>query len=640
MNPVQYTGSVFVPMSVIQRLFHIAKPYRSNIYTGFWYASIAIFLDTAIVSALLASMISLVTHADSHAIKGSHGDMSFLSNLHLEKYIVALKSSALQFISHIVDPQNKLQLLILLAVLTIITVFLRCAFNARSGYLMHRFANLMARDLRQRLFNHIVHQSPAFFETERTGAQVSRITSDVGVVQQCFGPDLADAFQAPVTIIIGIVVMIVISWRLLLAVLCLAPLIGLVMAVGGKQIRKIVGRMQERSADLNAGLIERLSSIRVIQSFVREPYEIDRVSVLNRDYYREIMRSVLVAQSLAPGVEFIAWLGMVLGIIFGGYEVLQGHMSSQNFWFFMFVAQKAGSQFKALSRINQLRQQANGAGERIFATLDIESEIVVSKKAITLPPVQGTINFDHVSFKYRTGDEVLSDIDFIVQPGEVIALVGPSGSGKTTLANLLPRFYDPTSGRILIDGTDLRDVTLPSLREQVGIVPQETVLFCGTIRENILYGKLDATEDELVAAARAANALEFITGLPEGFDTIVGERGARLSGGQRQRVAIARALLKNPRILILDEATSALDTESEHLVQQALDRLMQNRTTFVIAHRLSTVKGASRLLVLERGRIVESGTHEELLAIGGLYSRLYEMQFRTGNSEVTTELPA
>jgi subfamily B ATP-binding cassette protein MsbA len=277
--------------------------------------------------------------------------------------------------------------------------------------------------------------------------------------------------------------------------------------------------------------------------------------------------------------------------------------------------------------VNQLKQQTYAAADRIFSTLDIVPEISSVPEAPPLPLAVGHIVYEHVGFRYRTGNPVLHDISFTVEPGEVIALVGPSGSGKTTLVNLLPRFYDSVSGRITIDGFDVRKVTLDSLREQVGIVPQETMLFSGTIYDNIQYGKLDATPEEINDVARSANALEFIERLPLGFNTVVGERGARLSGGQRQRVAIARALLKNPRILILDEATSALDTESEYLVQQALERLMLNRTTFVIAHRLSTVKGASRILVLDHGKIVESGAHQELLDLGGLYARLYDMQF-------------
>jgi subfamily B ATP-binding cassette protein MsbA len=327
---------------------------------------------------------------------------------------------------------------------------------------------------------------------------------------------------------------------------------------------------------------------------------------------------------------------MLVGIVLGGIAVLRGQMNAGYFIFFLLQAQKAGSQFKRLSRVNQLREQANGAGARIFDLLDVVSDIRDAPHAAPLPPARGHITFEHVSFHYDTGEEVLRDLHFEVVPGEVIALVGPSGAGKTTLVNLLPRFYDPTEGRILLDGVNLREVTLVSLRGQVGIVPQETVLFSGTIADNIRYGKLDAPDEEVIEAARAANAVEFIERLPGGFGTSVGERGARLSGGQRQRIAIARALLKDPRILILDEATSSLDTESEHLVQQALERLMQNRTTFVIAHRLSTIQHAVRILVLDGGRVVEIGSHAQLLARRGLYRRLYEMQFRPASATGAT----
>jgi subfamily B ATP-binding cassette protein MsbA len=420
----------------------------------------------------------------------------------------------------------------------------------------------------------------------------------------------------------------------MIMLLVLMPFFVGINHVAGRRIRQLSITMQERLGDLNGSLVERLTNIRVVQSFVRQGFEEQNVAHLNHRYYRETMRSVFVTETLSPTVELIAWIGMVAGIILAGNEVRTHQINLGSFMLFVLVAQKAGSQFKMLSRVNQLRQQTTGAGERIFDTLDIVPEIQNAPRAIVLPPVHGQVQFSQVNFHYRTGAEILHAIDVQVAPGEVIALVGPSGSGKTTLVNLLPRFYDPTAGSIRIDGQDLRDITLESLREQIGIVPQETLLFSGSIYENILYGRLTATEAEVIAAARSANALEFIERLPDGFQTVVGERGARLSGGQRQRVAIARALLKDPKILILDEATSALDTESEHLVQQALDRLMENRTTFVIAHRLSTVKGATRLLVLEHGRIVESGTHQELLELGGLYSRLYEMQFRPGTESL------
>jgi len=622
-------------MTVFQRLAQIARPYRGNLYTGIGLATIATFLETVVISSLMANLLSMIfpknTFSPVAGATASHvATTPFIAWGSAQ--LAALQAWGVQLLSHVVNFNGSFQYkLITFSLVTLLVVFFKCLFQGRAGYLVLRFANLLGQDLRLRLFGSLVKQPPVFFEKERTGVQLTRITGDVSVLQQCVGPDLLQVVQSPMMIVFALLAMIFTSWRLTLTVICLAPLIAVAMSVAGKQIRKLVVSIQERSADLNAGLIERLANIRIIQSFVREPYETQHITDFNRHFYRETMRAVLLSETLSPLVEFIAWVGMVLGVLLGGMEVFRGNMSGESFLFFMLLAQRAGSQFKYLSRINQLRQQANGAGERILSTLDTEPEIRNLPDAQPLPHIEGHIVFDNVSFRYRSGGKVLSDITFHVKPGEVIALVGKSGSGKTTLVNLLTRFYDPVSGGISIDGLDLRKVTLESLREQVGIVPQETALFSGSIYENILYGKLDATMEEVTEAARSANALEFIERLQDGFDTIVGERGTRLSGGQRQRVAIARALLKNPRILILDEATSALDTESEHLVQQALDRLMLNRTTFVIAHRLSTVQDATRILVLDHGRIVESGSHGELLELDGVYARHYEMQFRTAD---------
>jgi subfamily B ATP-binding cassette protein MsbA len=469
--------------------------------------------------------------------------------------------------------------------------------------------------------------SPSHFERETTGSSLSRVTGDVAALQQTLGPQLADLAKAPLSILFGLAVMVSASWQLTLTVLIMAPVIAVVVGVGGRKIRKITTLMQERLGALNASLVERLANVRIIQSFVRERHESAQVAHFNEQYYRDTMRSVLVAEIIAPTSELIA-IGMLVGVIVGGLAVFHGQLTPSQFVLFLTMGQQVGSQFKHLTRLNQLREQANGAGARIFELLDIEPEIADAQRAVLLPPVQGRVTFEDVSFSYSTGAEVLSHVTLEVTPGEVIAVVGPTGSGKSTLVNLLPRFYDPTGGRILVDGHDVRAITLGSLRSQVGIVPQETVLFTGTIADNIRYGRLEASDAEVEEAARAAQALEFIVRQADGFDTMVGERGATLSGGQRQRVAIARALLKNPRILILDEATSALDTESEHLVQQALERLMQERTTFVIAHRLSTIQNATRIVVLEQGRIVEVGSHAALLAHDGLYRRLYDMQFR------------
>jgi len=605
-------------MSIFSRIAQISKPYRGTLYGGLLLVVVATFLDVAVISFLFVALLFAVIGKQGLAEQGIAADRLKI----LDVDFTAVLERLLGHLTHF-------QLLWALAGLTALVVFIKAACTARQGYLMHRFANLVGREVRRRLFNHLLTLPPAHFARESTGAHISRITGDVVVLQTALGPQLAEVLHAPLTIATALVMMLIGSWQLTLIALCLAPVIAIIISVGGRLIRKMAIRIQERLADFNSALVERLGNVRIIQSFVREPFEQERMESLNRQYYRSTMRSVLLTETLTPGIEFVAYIGMILGIVAGGIAVLHGRMEAANFVFFLMVAQRAGSQFRGLSRINQVRQQASGAGARIFELLDEEPEIRDAPDARPLPPLEGRIAFENVSFDYGDGEEVLRDIELKVEPGEIIALVGPSGSGKTTMVNLLPRFYDVTAGRILIDGRDLRAVTLASLRGQIGIVPQETILFSGGIEENIRYGKLDATEEEIRAAARAANALEFIERLPDGFDTLVGERGARLSGGQRQRVAIARALLKNPRILILDEATSALDTESEQLVQQALERLMEDRTTFVIAHRLSTIMHADRILVLNQGRIAETGTHAELLAMGGLYQRLYEMQFRT-----------
>ncbi len=611
-------------MSVIGRIAKVAKPYSGSLFTGFAFVFISEILDTAVLTTLFAMLLALVTTA---ATNGGKVEIPFLSTV---------KGTHFQFLTDHVQPMleqffsspDPARVLIWLTIITACVVLTKFLFDVPGAYLMHKFANKVGMDLRQKLFAHLLRLSPTYFEKESTGAHMSRITGDVGALQACMGPQLADVLRAVLTIPIALTMMLLVDWKLTLIALTLAPVIGGIMALGGRLIRKYSIRIQERLGDFNASLVERLGNVRVIQSFVREPHENKQMDTFNQRYYREILRAALVTETIAPGSETIAIIGMLGGVIVGGLAVMNGHVPAAQFIQFLFLAQKVGTKFKMLSRANQLRQQVNGLGERIFGLLDVQPDIEDIPQAQALPRAEGHIEFDHVSFTYRTGEEVLSDINLTVQPGEVIALVGPSGSGKTTLVNLLPRFYDPTVGVITIEGRDIRQVTLASLREQVGIVPQETVLFSGSIYDNILYGKLDASEDEVRDAASAANALEFIERLPEGFQTVVGERGARLSGGQRQRVAIARALLKNPRILILDEATSALDTESEHLVQQALETLMKNRTTFVIAHRLSTIQNASRIVVLENGKISEIGTHTELLGQGGIYRKLHQMQFR------------
>ncbi|HOS43729.1 MAG TPA: ABC transporter ATP-binding protein, partial [Armatimonadota bacterium] len=591
-------------MTVTQRLALIATPYRGTLTASLALVVLTTFIETVIYSVLFSALLFFVVGEQFLRAR----------NMSMEYFGFDLGQALARF----ANSKEPMTLLLVLAAFSVLVVFIKCAAASRQGYLINKFANLMARDIRQLVFGHFLRLSPSQLEKDGTGALLSRTTADVVVLQSCLGQQLVEIIHAPLTILFSVIAMLLIDWRLTGTALLLAPIIAALIAVAGRKIRKLAVIIQDRFAAMNAALVERLGNIRVIQSFVREPYEHARIGDVNDIYYRETMRAVRLSELLTPGVEFIAMLGFVIGILIGGVAVFSGHIAPEKFFLFLALAQKAGSQFRGLSRITQVRQQATGAADCIFRVLDVEPEITDAPDARPLARVEGRVTFEAVSFRYATGSDVLADITFEAEPGEVIALVGPSGAGKTTLINLIPRFYDPTAGRICLDGADIRAVTLASLRGHIGTVPQETALFSGTIEENIRYGKLDAPADAVMEAARAANALEFIARLPDGVQTVIGERGARLSGGQRQRIAIARALLKNPRILILDEATSALDTESEMLVQTALDRLMLGRTTFVIAHRLSTIQHATRILVLERGRIVESGPHVALLEQNGL----------------------
>jgi subfamily B ATP-binding cassette protein MsbA len=485
--------------------------------------------------------------------------------------------------------------------------------------------------IRVQIYSHLQALSLKYFADHRTGEVVSRLTNDVSLLQNAVTGNLVALLRQAVTLIGASVLLFWLNWRLTLIILTGIPIISLTMVALGRQIRKAAKAVQDALAEAANVVEETVSGIRIVKSFVREAHEIGRFSARVNETYEAAMWRAKIGAVLGPTIGFMAFASITLTLWFGSSEVIAGRLSAGGLVAYLVYTMMVAAPVASLAGLYAQFQSALGATERLFELLDTAPDVADKPEAAVLPPVAGRVEFDAVDFDYISAVPILKQVSFVAEPGQVIALVGPSGAGKSTLVNLIPRFYDVGDGRILIDGCDVRDVTVKSLRQQIGIVPQETILFSDTVLANIRYGKLDATQEKIEQAAQAANAHDFIMNdLPDGYQTMVGERGVKLSGGQRQRVAIARAILKNPRILILDEATSSLDSESESLVQEALERLMNGRTSFVIAHRLSTVINADWVLVLDQGRVVEQGTHRRLLQNpDGLYYRLHQMQFST-----------
>lgn len=549
----------------------------------------------------------------------------------LPVWINNIKEELVKSFNDFVFSGDKPEVLIKICFLILAAFLFKNIFGYMQGYFMAFVEHASMKDLRDDAYKHL-HKLPiGYFKSERVGNIISRFTNDVNVIQLSISTTFSNLIKEPLTIIVFLGIAISISWQLSLFAFIIVPIASLIIAWIGNKLKKQTIVIQTKLADITSILQETISGVKIVKAFGMEHFENRRFMDETKSYFKLVLKIVRIRNLSSPITEILSVIIGAVIIYYGGILVLVDRtLNASEFLGFLFAIFQMMPPIKELGSVNNRIQEASAAADRIFEIMDIEPHIKNVSNAIQLKDFKKELEFKNVSFKYEDSDvKVLDNLNFSVKRGEIIALVGPSGGGKSTLADLIPRFYDPTDGQIVIDGNNIKDVTIESLRSKMGIVTQETFLFNINIAENIAYGLTDYPIEKIIEAAKTANAHNFISEMPQGYDTIIGERGIKLSGGQRQRLTIARALLKNPEIMIFDEATSALDNESEILVQEAIERLMLNRTTFVIAHRLSTIRNATSILVLDRGRIIQQGTHDKLIAEEkGLYKKLYEMQFR------------
>jgi subfamily B ATP-binding cassette protein MsbA len=546
-------------------------------------------------------------------------------------FIIDLKDSIVSWFTDFVYVGDKIDILLKICLLILLVFFLKNVFGYLQAYFMAYIEYASMNELRNSTYKHL-HKLPlSFFKKEKVGNLISRITIDILKVQESISATFNNLVKEPFTILVFLVMAVSISWKLTLIAMVILPISMLVILWIGFKVRARSTTVQEKLADITSVLQETISGVKVVKAFGMEPYENKKFASETKNFLKTVLKVVRIRNSASPVTELISVIVGAVIIYYGGILILtESVISASLFMGFLLVIFQMMRPIKELSTVNNRIQEASAAADRVFEILDIVPEIKNIPNAKTLVEFKDSIVFENVSFKYNDSDEwILKDISFNVSKGDIIALVGPSGGGKSTLVDLIPRFYDPAEGRLLIDNTDSKQFTIESLRSKMGIVTQETFLFNASIKQNIAYGLEDYPFEKIVEVAKTANAHNFIIESSDGYDTIIGERGVKLSGGQRQRITIARALLKNPEIMIFDEATSALDSESEILVQEAIERLMKNRTTFVIAHRLSTIRNANKILVIDNGQNVQEGTHDDLIKDeNGLYKMLYDMQFR------------
>ncbi len=616
-------------MKIFFRILQYLRPYwrrlaLSIVCTVFYsvFSGASIYLSIPLVETLFDQSSSQVQTPPRNSV--------------VPNEIIGGKQQLENLIKSLIFTGSKTESLFKICVVILVVFLLKNLFGYVQSYLMAYVEQGLMMDIRNELYRHLHNLSLSYFTNERTGNLISRITNDVNVVNGGVSASFVTLIREPLLVIVFLAIAFTLSWQLTLLSFVVFPFSLFIISSIGVRLYKESGVMQEKMADITSVLQETISNVKVVKAFAMEDFEDKKFQKETRSYFRTMLTMTRVRNLAAPVTEFLSIVAGVAIIWYGGRQVLvTGEMKAAEFLGFLFAIFQVMPPIKELSSVTNRLQEFAAAGRRIFEILDTKPAIQNLPDAIPLSPLKKSIEFKNVSFLYSNGDngkfgkmEILSAINLRIKKGEVVAIVGPSGSGKTTLVDLIARFYDPVDGVIAFDGVDIRRFVLQSLRGQIGIVTQETILFNDTVRNNIAYGLSGFPDDKIREAARAANALSFIEAMPEGFESIIGDRGTKLSGGQRQRISIARALLKNPPIMIFDEATSALDSESEVLVQEAIERLMRNRTSLVIAHRLSTIRNADRIIVLERGKIVQEGRHVELLKQkNGLYKRLCDLQF-------------
>jgi subfamily B ATP-binding cassette protein MsbA len=628
-------------MNTYLRILGFVKPYWKHLIVTFVFTILfavfsgaSIYLTIPLLDTLFQETADKdVTTSQSTVIEETPGIIpDFLQNMKQE-----ITSSFNNFIL----VGEKTDVLVKICLLIVAAFLLKNIFGYLQGYFMAYVEFGAMRDLRDQAYVHLNKLSLDYFKNERVGNLISKFTNDVNVVQSSISATFSNLIKEPVTLLVFFFIALSISWQLTILAIIVVPISTLIIIWIGQKLRKQSTVLQSKLADITSVLQESISGVKVVKAFGMENYENNKFMHETTSYFKLALKIVRTRNSSSPITEILSVLIGAIIIYYGGLLVLvENTISASQFMGFLVAIFQMMPPIKELGGVNNRIQEASAAADRIFLIMDSDPIIKSKDGAQELLEFKRDIRFDSVSFNYEESNEaVLNKVSFEINKGDILALVGPSGGGKSTLVDLVPRFYDPTDGSILIDGVDIRDFKLDSLRRKMGIVTQETFLFNGSVKQNIAYGLDDYPFEKIVDVAKTANAHEFVEQMPQGYDTIVGERGVKLSGGQKQRVTIARALLKNPEIMIFDEATSALDSESEILVQQAIERLMVNRTTFVIAHRLSTIRNATKILVIDRGKITQMGTHDELLADpNGLYKKLYAMQFRDHITEFNTQL--